>query len=354
MATFDLIADLPVRIESYELQPHTRRISDQFTRLTTTYHLHGTGLTGMGEDVVYGEDEQRAQWNLGPVFPLAGNFTLREFSTHVGSLDLFPGDAQVTQDAYLDYRRWAIESAALDLALRQAGVALHEALGRKPRPLTFVVSMGLGSPPSAFRVHQLLERYPGSRFKLDARPDWSDELIAELVATGAVDAIDFKGFYKGTIVDNPADPDLYRRCAEAFPDAKLEDPDLDVPEARAALEPYADRITWDAPIHSVQDILDRPFEVRSTNVKPSRAGSLERLFDIYDFCAERGIDCYAGGQGENSIGRGQNQLLAAIFHPDGPNDIAPTGLDWEDPPAGLPSSPLDPAPDSVGFRRRVD
>ena len=31
--------------------------------------------------------------------------------------------------AFLDYRRWAYESAALDLALRQAGLPLGEAVG---------------------------------------------------------------------------------------------------------------------------------------------------------------------------------------------------------------------------------
>jgi hypothetical protein len=352
MATFDLIADLPVRIESYELEAHERQ-TPHFNRVTTTFHLHGGGHTGIGEDVTYSEDEQRAQQGHGPVLPLAGHYTLREFSTHVGDLDLFP-TGKPELPAFLDYRRWAVESAALDLALRQAGRALHEVLGREPRPLTFVVSTRLGSPPTTQAVDTLLERYPGTRFKLDATPEWTDELIEQLVATGAVDALDFKSFYKGTIVDVETDAELYRRCAAAFPDAKLEDPDLDDPDARAALEPHADRLTWDAPIHSVQDILDRPFDVRSTNVKPSRAGSIERLFEIYDFCAERDIACYAGGQSELSVGRGQNQLLAAIFHPDGPNDIAPSGYDWAEPPAGLPPTPLDPAPDHVGFRRRVD
>ena len=41
-----------------------------------------------------------------------------------------------------------VESAALDLALRQAGRSLAEALGREPRPVTFVVSLRLGEPPS--------------------------------------------------------------------------------------------------------------------------------------------------------------------------------------------------------------
>ena len=46
------------------------------------------------------------------------------------------------------YRRWAYESAALDLALRQNGMSLHEALGREPRPVNFVVSLRLGEPPT--------------------------------------------------------------------------------------------------------------------------------------------------------------------------------------------------------------
>ena len=59
------------------------------------------------------------------------------------------------------------------------------------------------------------------------------------------------------MVDTPTDPALYRRIAQAFPDAWLEDPDLDDEDARRALAAHQDRITWDAPIHSVEDILDR-------------------------------------------------------------------------------------------------
>ena len=66
-------------------------------------------------------------------------------------------------------------------------------------------------------------------------------------------------------------------------------------DARAALEPHQHRITWDAPIHSVQDIQDRLWDVRSINVKPSRAGAIERLFDIYDYCAEKDISLLIGG-----------------------------------------------------------
>ena len=101
------------------------------------------------------------------------------------------------------YRRWAFESAALDLALRQAGRSLADALGREARPLNFVVSMRLTAPghegpETAERLLALLERYPGTRFKLDPTNAWTQELVDELAATGAVDTLDLKGFYRGT------------------------------------------------------------------------------------------------------------------------------------------------------------
>ncbi len=65
-----------------------------------------------------------------------------------------------------------------------------------------------------------------------------DEIFAELRELGCVDSIDLKGQYHGTVVDNPPDPDLYRRVLEAFPDAWLEDPAL-TPETEAVLEPHA-------------------------------------------------------------------------------------------------------------------
>ena len=73
--------------------------------------------------------------------------------------------------------------------------------------------------------------------------------MAELVETGAVDTVDLKGLYKGSVVDNPADPALYRLVAEGFPDAWIEDPAI-TEETWPVLEPYQDRITWDGNIHS--------------------------------------------------------------------------------------------------------
>jgi hypothetical protein len=288
-------------------------------------------------------DDQLAQLERGPVLPLSGSYTLDGFSALLDELDLGPAGFEA------DHRRWGYESAALDLALRQAGLSLARALGREAEPVRYVISKGLGDRPSGAPLRSLLDHYPQARFKLDAARSWTDEVIGELAAFERTDVVDFKGVFRGDFGEQP-DADLYRRVAEAFPQAWLEDPGL-TPETDAALERHRERITWDAPIHSVADLEALPFPPRTINVKPSRFGTVRRLFDAYDFCRDRGIGLYGGGQFELGVGRGQIQLLAALFHPNAPNDVAPSGFNHPELQAGLEPSPLDPAPEPIGFRR---
>jgi L-alanine-DL-glutamate epimerase-like enolase superfamily enzyme len=355
MASFDAIADLPLEIESCEFEG-LEMVLGEFERLTTVIKLRGGGHEGIGEDVTYDAVDHVAQQSAGPPQGLAGSYSFAGFSEHLDGIDLFPASPP-ERDVSRDYRRWAFESAALDLALRQAGTNLAKILGREPRPLNFVSSMrlaGFGSD-EASSIEPLLARlanYPTLRFKLDPTNDWDDELIAALVATGAVDSLDLKGFYKDTPVDVETDPALYAKLIADFPDAWLEDPDV-TDETRPLLDPVSERVTWDAPIHSIADIEAMPWSPPKTvNVKPSRLGPIRNLFATYDYCEERGIGAYGGGQTELGPGRGQIQYLAAIFHPDTPNDVAPSG--YNDPAVasapGLPSSPLQPSIDELGFR----
>ena len=347
MSTYELVADLPVHIEGYALEGLVQDVSSDFTRKSTVIRLQGGGEEGLGEDVVYEPVDHEIAQQAGPTLPLAGDWTIASFAGQLATLDLFPEPPQ--RDVSALYRTWAYESAALDLALRQAGEPLHAVLGRTPRPLTFVVSLRLGEPPSPEPVARRLERYPTLRFKLDPTSSWDEALIAELVATGAVDSVDFKGLYVGSVVDQAADPVLYRRVIEAFPDAWIEDPKL-TPEIDELLAAHRDRITWDANIHSIADIEALPFAPRMVNLKPSRLGGIQPLFDAYDFTADRGIGAYGGGQFELGPGRGHIQYLASLFHPDTPNDTSPSGFHVADPPPGLPASPLPPAPSATGFR----
>ncbi|MFZ0091703.1 MAG: hypothetical protein WAL63_19525 [Solirubrobacteraceae bacterium] len=348
MSTFHRVAALSLEVEGYALEGLRAEVSSGFERLSTVVHLRGGGAEGVGEDVVYDAVDQTALQQAGASHDLSGRYALGEFCELIDRLDLFPVEPQ--REVSRLYRRWTFHSAALDLALRQAGIPLHAALGRAPRPVTFVVSLRLGEPPSLAPIRSRLAHYPSLRFKLDATTSWTPELIADLAASGAVDSIDFKALYHGTVVDQAPDPVLYARVVQAFPDAWLEDPDVVTEETAAALTDAHARITWDAPIHSIADIESLPFAPRMVNLKPSRIGGLERLCDTYDYCAEHGIGAYGGGQFEIGPGRGQAQYLASLFHPDTPNDLAPAGFNEPDPPPGLPASPLPVAAGAVGFR----
>jgi hypothetical protein len=346
----DLLDALPVVIDGYELLGHARE--GEWLRRTTEIHLHGAGETGKGEDVVYDADLQGAQQDAGPILPLAGTWKLGDLFDQLAELDLF-GGATLEQPVYARYRRWAFESAAADLALRQDGRSLATLLERPPRPIGFVVSPRLGDPVSLDGVHARLEAFPGMRFKLDAGPGWDDAFLAGLAATGAVATVDFKGAYVNTPVDVETDPDLYARVAAAFLDAWLEDPDLTDAAAAAALAPFMDRVTWDAPIHTVEELEALPVRPRAINVKPSRIGSWRELLAVYAWCERHRVEMYGGGQSELGVGRGQIQYLASLMHPDTPNDIAPAGLDQDGfAGAGLPASPLPPDFEPTGFRRR--
>ena len=257
---------------------------------------------------------------------LAGNYTLAEFCRRIDELDLF-GVAPQRGDVSRLYRRWTFHSAALDLALRQAARPLYDVLGREPSPLTFVVSLRLGEPPSLAPIHSRLEHYPTLRFKLDATSSWTPELIARLVATGAVDSIDFKALYHGTIVDQEPDPVLYRRVVRGVPGRLARGPRR---RARRDRRRAGGRLTTGSPgtPRSTRSTTSRrcPFAPRMVNIKPSRIGGLAKLCDTYDYCAEQGIGAYGGGQFELGPGRGQAQYLASLFHPDTPNDLAPVGF----------------------------
>ena len=128
MSTWDGLRTLPLSIG--EVATSTLRLPlGEWTRKTTVVELRGGGETGVGEDVTYDANEHEERF---PRIDLAGEWTLESLSAHLETVELFPAGPPA-QHAYLDYRRWALESAALDLALRQGGTTLAEALGASPR-----------------------------------------------------------------------------------------------------------------------------------------------------------------------------------------------------------------------------
>jgi hypothetical protein len=338
----------PLVIEGCEYERLNAAVSPEFERITTHVRLTGAGTDGLGEDVSAYKEDGTTLHETRPALPLTGEWTLGSFCEHLETVALWPEPPEWALAEH--FRRWAFASAALDLSLRQAGRPLHEVLGLEARPVRFVNSLGLGKDePTIDPVRLRLARAPGVRFKLDAEATWSPGLIHEIAATGAVDTIDFKGHYGFEVEDPEALAALYDHVLAAFPNAYLEDPH-DLPEIAQRLGDHLERVSYDAPIRSAEDIGATPLAARVVNVKPSRIGNLPALFEVYARCAREGRPMYGGGMGELGVGRGQIELLASLFHADAPNDVAPSAYNEDDPAGPLPPSPLTPRPAGTGFR----
>ena len=119
------LADLRVRIDDYSVRAARARGLDSFTRVTTTVVLarRRRDRRGRGRHL----HRRRTTTTFPTSEMLAGTWSLHDYSVRLDELELF--DAEPQMAASRDYRRWAFESAALDLALRQAGRVAR----RRPR-----------------------------------------------------------------------------------------------------------------------------------------------------------------------------------------------------------------------------
>lgn len=306
-ATIGRCARLALSIDSVEVVALERPATGGGARRTSLVRLRGLGEEGCGEDVTFQGADSLVRPPDDVLF--SGVATLADAWVRLDQVDLFEREPQ--HDVVRSYRRWAFEAAALDLALRQAHLSFAEVVGRAPRPVRFVVS-----PQRA-----LLRHFSGARLKIDA---------ADLEPGLPVEIVDFKGV---------GDKALVERARTLYPDALLEDPPFLVEDAR---------VSWDIGIRSAADVTALPSRPAGINVKPARLGSLGGLLELYERCATDAIAVYGGGQDELGPGRAQIQLLAALFHPDAPNDVAPRGYNAGVPPAGLPPSPLS-VPTRPGF-----
>ena len=171
--------------------------------------------------------------------------------------------------------------------------------------------------------------------------------MERLAALDRVRVLDLKAYYRGTSVDLDPDPEQYRAVVEIFPDVVIEDAWLE-DGCREALAGAEDRLSFDAPVHSLANLDALAVQPRHLNIKPSRFGTARGLLECIEACEERGIAMYGGGQYELGPGRLQIQRLASLFYADGPNDVAPSVYNEGGARPGLPTSPL-PVADGPGL-----
>lgn len=342
------ISSLPLTIDSVSLETFEEDTSSDFTRTTTQLSFTGKGDRGVGEDVIYTAEHHYQLPDFIDDIAVTGSFTFAEYADRIDGTDLFAGTTPERED-FRHYRRWAFESAALDLALQQADLSLAEALDRAYDPVRFVVSTRLGESPSIDRVTEWLDIDPALEFKLDPTTDWSSDLIRALADTDAVRILDFKEHYEEDDLAAGSSPEFYQTIMEEFSDVIIEDPRMST-EIITLLNAPDQYVSWDAPITAKDSIESLPFKPTHINIKPSRFGSVQSVLETIEYCQRENILLYGGGQFELGVGREHIQALASLFYPDSPNDVAPRPYNAPEPRPGVPPSPIEPPTHPSGFQ----
>src|SRR5438105_5602236 len=160
------LAGLALIVEGCEYDRLHAMFAYESERVTTQVRLVGAGTDGLGEDISVFREDGTTLHETRRSLPLEGEWTLASFCDHLAALELWPEPP--AWDGAWRYRNWAFESAALDLALGQAGRWLHDVLGLTPQPVRFVNSLGRGKQPSIEPVLRRPVRPPGDRLHSDA------------------------------------------------------------------------------------------------------------------------------------------------------------------------------------------
>ena len=315
------LMELGLEIEGVELERRELAVSPEFRRVTTTVHLRGGGEEGLGEDVTY-------QADLHDTFPepaIAGQWTIALF-LRVARGASRSSPPSFRDNAAYDYRRWAWESAALDLALRQAGRSLarrdrHES-GSRSRT---------SSRRASRRCRACSSSIPDARSSSIPARTGTTRRSTGSRSSVVVDTADFKGVYRG-VVRPAAEPGALHADRRGVPERVARGSGARRRDGRgaAAAPATASRGTRRSTRSTTSYAL--PFPPRCLNVKPSRFGTVRRLFEFYEWCDANDVAMYGGGQFELGIGRVQIQELASLFHADMPNDVAPAAFNEPDVP----------------------
>jgi hypothetical protein len=281
------LEDLPVTVEQVQTRFAHVPVEDYGGegRPSTFVALTGGGLTGFGELVSFDKAEHAR-------FSGRASDLLCARQGRVGDLV----DRRGTP-----HERAALEAAAIDLALRQAGRSLADLCGVPSGRLRWVASFAAQADPRP-RLERLAAAGPMPGLKLDVHPGWSAAVIADLQRLEVV-TLDWK---------EGGSPELARRLSDAFPQAIFEDP------------PAGCAHRWlarDRPLAAAADVQAALARGELVNVKGPRMGG---FFELLRGLAGAGEGVfYFGGMHEVGPGREQARQLAAIVCPGAPNDLAP-------------------------------
>ena len=235
VALYDALRDLPLEIEDVEIEIARARDlarvhpQDDGRQLITASSRAPSG--GVGEDVTYDAAEH------GRPLPAArrSRASGRSRRSRHGSTRRISFPRRAAQHCVRRLPALGVRVRGARPGAPPGRHVARRAVGREPRPRRASSRRRATVPPDGW-----LDLYPQLRFKLDPTPEWTDDFASWLAAGDNVDVVDLKGAYKGTVVDNPPNAELYAASPRRSPTPWIEDPAL-TPEtdarARAAPRP---------------------------------------------------------------------------------------------------------------------
>jgi hypothetical protein len=279
--------------------PRAAGHAEGFTRTTTVVHLRGGGAGG-------------ASARTSPGTPSTTTASRRRARS---SRSRAPGRSSPSRDPRDadTQRRWPTRAPrSTSRCARRARRSRRRSARAAPRDVR-----RLAGPRRLHRrasvVRRWLEIEPSHRFKLDPaatgrRPD----------RRARRDRRDRDGRLQGVLQPGRAirrpTPTSTAQSPRAFPRPYLEDPAL-TDETDSVLEPYRERVTWDAPIQSVADVEGSRSPRACSTPSPRASGRSRSCSTSTTTADETGIDLYGGGMFELGPGRGQIQYLASLLSP---------------------------------------
>ena len=258
-AAYDRLAELPISIESYELTGHDREFGD-FTRPSTVDPpaRRRRGGNRRGRRLRRPRPHRPPRRRPG-ARPHAAPTTLGEVCELLGELDLFAGAAPeyepraTTAAGPTSRRRSTSRCARTGSRSGRWSSATRSRFASSARPGS-AASATTQRASNTEAIRKRLDKYPDLR--VQARP-------RERLGRGADRRDRRAGAGPGARPQGPSTaaprstsrptPSSTAPSPRRFPEAYLEDPDIN-DETRAVLEPHADRVTWDAPLHSLADV----------------------------------------------------------------------------------------------------
>lgn len=206
----------------------------------------------------------------------------------------------------------AIETALLDLWLKQRDFSLGEFLGATRDQVDCGVSVGISSSIEELMIEvgqYIDEGY--RRIKLKVEPGWDvDALRAVREQWPEIPLqVDANQAYRRSDADHLAKFDEFDLLLIEQPL-----PEDDLLGHRLISSVVSTPICLDESILSV-DSAESAIEFGATtiiNIKPGRVGGFLAARDIHDLCVERSIPVWCGGMLETGVGRAANIALAAL------------------------------------------